>query len=418
MRPDSLRIPAQRLLGLLSWKPIAVIAVLAMALFAAPSFALVDEGVTGLENEKGNNGRGKGNGGGVLPNPGRGNGRGPVNAPVAPQVPVEPARPAAPAKPQAPPKPDPPKPKPAPAKPRAPKPDPTPARPQPTPERPKPTPTRSEPTPERPKPTPDRPQTRPEPTPARPQPTPDRPQTRPEPTPARPQPTPDRSQSTPSRPAPRPQTSAPLPVPTPSVPDGRVQVDGGGPIAIGRPPAATPGPAAPTPTAAPRSGGREEAPAPRIGGLVDSADRSLGGGTVPRPVTRGSRRATGGNGPATAPAVRAIRQDARGGVTYEVKAPGSRSKREVRVPGGVFGAMPAAGIQATQEVASAMEEGRTLGRATDSEEVGGVARVLSQPLAMVDDVTGGNVNGLLLAAVAALVAVALSVGIRRRTHHG
>ena len=144
---------------------------------------------------------------------------------------------------------------------------------------------------------------------------------------------------------------------------------------------------------------------------------------MPRTVTRGGRGATGGrgggNGPTTAPAVRAVRQDARGGVTYEVKAPGNRSKRQVRVPGGVFGAMPAAGIQATQEVAGAMEEGRTLGRAaTDSGEAGGVARVLSQPLAMVDDVTGGRFNPLLLAAAVALIAVALAVGIRRRMHHG
>lgn len=194
-------------------------------------------------------------------------------------------------------------------------------------------------------------------------------------------------------------------------------------MSIGRPPVATRGPAAPTPTAAPQSGGREDAPAPRIGGLLDSADRSLGGGTVPRTVTRGSRGATGGrsggNRAMTAPAVRAVRQDARGGVTYEVKAPGNRSKREVRVPGGVFGAMPAAGIQATQEVAGAMKEGRTLGRAaSDSEGVGGVARVLSQPLAIIDDVAGGRFNAVLLVAVVALIAVALAVGLRRRTHHG
>ena len=76
--------------------------------------------------------------------------------------------------------------------------------------------------------------------------------------------------------------------------------------------------------------------------------------------------------------------------------------------------MPAAGIQARQEVAGAMEEGRTLGRAaTDSEETGGVAEVLSQPLAVVDDVTGGRVSPLVLLLAAALIAVALGIGIRR-----
>ena len=141
---------------------------------------------------------------------------------------------------------------------------------------------------------------------------------------------------------------------------------------------------------------------------------------MPRTVTRGNRRATGGKGPTTAPAVRAIRQDARGGVTYEVEAPGSRSKREVRVPGGVFGAMPAAGIQATQEVAGAMEEGRTLGRAASDSETnaGGIARALSQPSVVLNDVTDEVVRRPLLLALLAVITLALILGIRHEFRRG
>lgn len=117
---------------------------------------------------------------------------------------------------------------------------------------------------------------------------------------------------------------------------------------------------------------------------------------------------------AAAPPVRAVRRDARGGVTYEVPARGGRPSREVRVPGGVFGAMPAAGIEATQEVAGAKEEGRTLGRASsESEDSGGVARVLSQPFGIFDEVTGGRISPFLLLAAFLGIAAALAFGIRR-----
>ncbi|MBA2644417.1 MAG: hypothetical protein H0U80_03120 [Solirubrobacterales bacterium] len=88
--------------------------------------------------------------------------------------------------------------------------------------------------------------------------------------------------------------------------------------------------------------------------------------------------------------------------------------REVRVPGGVFGAIPAAGIDAAQEVAGAMEEGRTLGRASsEAGEASGVARVFSQPLDVVDEVTGGRVSPFLLLAAFVGIAAALAFGLRR-----
>lgn len=79
--------------------------------------------------------------------------------------------------------------------------------------------------------------------------------------------------------------------------------------------------------------------------------------------------------------------------------------------------MPAAGIEATQEVAGATEEGRTLGRASsDAEEPGGVVRVLAQPFAAFDEVTGGRVSPLLLLAAMAAIVIAFALGIRRGLH--
>ena len=377
-------------------------------MFAAPSFADDDDavgGVIGQDKDRGEDkGKGKnGNGNGGGDNPGKGNGRDKV--PVTPQAPVTPQRPDPPKVER----PDPPKQQ-RPDPPKAQRPDPPKAeRPDPPkPQRPDP------PKAERPDPPkverPDPPKVE-RPDPPKQQ-RPDRPKAeRPDPPePTRPDPRPSR----PDQPRQTPRPSSPRPVQSPSGSDDRVEVDGIAPVTGGNTPVGTsPGAALPAPGTSgpltPSLGGGE---APRLGSLVDSADRSRRGGSSRRPVTR----STGGGGTRVA-GTPVVRQDARGGVTYEVAGPGSRSTREVRVLGGVFGAMPAAGIQATQEVAGATEEGRTLGRASsDSDEKTGVVRVLSQPFAAFDEATGGRVSPLLLMAALAAVFVAFAVGIRRGLH--
>ena len=86
------------------------------------------------------------------------------------------------------------------------------------------------------------------------------------------------------------------------------------------------------------------------------------------------------------------------------------------MPGGVFGVLPSAAVEARVEVAGATEEGVTSrGSASQSDERGGegVAGTFSQPLAAIDEVTGGVIPPALVLAGLAAMAAALGLGIRR-----
>jgi hypothetical protein len=102
-----------------------------------------------------------------------------------------------------------------------------------------------------------------------------------------------------------------------------------------------------------------------------------------------------------------------GGRTYTVREGGET--REVRMPGGAFGALPEAGTSARVEVLGASEEGgtRRAPREKSEEQSGQVTRVLARPLAAIDEVTGGRFDPrLVLAALAAMV-IGLAAVIRR-----
>ena len=89
------------------------------------------------------------------------------------------------------------------------------------------------------------------------------------------------------------------------------------------------------------------------------------------------------------------------------------------MPGGVFGILPAAAVEATAEVAGARAEGRTGNRSRGGPEAPtptGAAATLSRPLEAIDEVTGGSVPPLLVVGALAAMAVALGFVIRRELH--
>lgn len=190
--------------------------------------------------------------------------------------------------------------------------------------------------------------------------------------------------------------------------------DGSGPAATPVAPGATPG----------GSGGAGSAPAgrraptPRVtGGLVDMADRSAGGGSASTPVPT---RTPNGSGTASVPV--AYREDrATGRRVYAVPTPDGTAQREISVPGGVFGILPTAAIEAAAEVRGAIAEGgkrRSRSSKADVEPAppSGVAETIARPLAAIDEATGGAVPPALVLAALAAMAVALGLGIRREIH--
>ena len=89
------------------------------------------------------------------------------------------------------------------------------------------------------------------------------------------------------------------------------------------------------------------------------------------------------------------------------------------MPGGVFGTLPTAAIEATAEVAGARDEGRVRrGSSSGSKVAGptGVTATLSRPLDVIDEVTGSSIPPLLIVGALATMAVALGFAIRRELH--
>jgi hypothetical protein len=170
--------------------------------------------------------------------------------------------------------------------------------------------------------------------------------------------------------------------------------------------------------------------APAVGGLIDMADRSRGGDGVSgrrrdTPTRSGSpsqRRgaqdggdsaAGGGSSGGGSGSSGGWRENADGGRTYTVRD--GAATREIRVPDGVFGALPEAGAAARVEVLGASEEGGSGGASGErsGEQPGQVTRVLARPLAAIDEVTGGRFDPrVVLAALAAMV-IGLVAVIRR-----
>lgn len=221
--------------------------------------------------------------------------------------------------------------------------------------------------------------------------------------------------------APAPTVSAPVATPAPTV----------APKPKPPKPVATEAPApvrtAPQPTATPD---RSPTPAADVGiGAVPVAPAATPGSAAPRPpararrrpvdlagnggVTRTRRRSPSGAGPVS------YRESARTGrrVLTVPTSDGGR-RRRVSVPGGVFGVLPSAAIEATSEVRGATAEGGTRRSASlaAGSEPDGVAETISQPLVAIDEATGVAIPPLLAVAAIAAAALGVGVGIRRQLH--
>ena len=147
---------------------------------------------------------------------------------------------------------------------------------------------------------------------------------------------------------------------------------------------------------------------------MDLADRA--GGGAPARSGGGSGR-SGGTSTGSTPV--AYREDSSGRRVYAVPSPDGRRRQSVRVPGGVFGILPSAAVEATAEVAGARAEGRSGSRSRAGSEAPaptGVTATLSRPLDAIDEVTGGSVPPLLIVGALAAMAVLLGFGIRRELH--
>ena len=147
------------------------------------------------------------------------------------------------------------------------------------------------------------------------------------------------------------------------------------------------------------------------------ADRAAGNGGGD------TRRSGGGSAPGSSTAAPVTsREDSRNGRrVYSVPTSDGRTAREVGVPGGVFGILPAAAVEATAEVRGAMAEGGSRKSApaeaeTESASPRGVAEAFARPLDAIDEATGGAVPPPLVLAALAAMAVALAFGIRRELH--